>query len=163
MAKNILCVLFFVQREQSFFEFFLIDFSLGYLVQTFSPEVTKRASPKMMIAVRSVETILDIAFVKTAKSTLLRSSWKKSFLENHDVRKQFVLSSYQDGRFGTADAKRVQYGTEEPTPSLPREHSSSSPSHIFYLFPTVCLLDRYEIFLFRLMRDSFLKYIKFMT
>lgn len=136
-------------------------------MQTFSPEVTKRASPKMIIAVRSVETILDIALAETAKSTLLVVRFPvvrgRNPSENHDVRQRFVLSSYLDGRFGTADAKRVQYGTEEPTPSLPREHSSSSPSHIFYLFLAVCLLDRYEIFLFRLMRDSFLKYIKFMT
>lgn len=81
------------------------------------------------------------------------SWWGKSFLDNCDVlggkKRRFALPSDPDGRFGSADAKRVQYDTEEPTPSLPRALLFFSLSHFLSL--SRCLsADRREVSLFRL-------------
>lgn len=60
-TRYIILFKFLFHKNDLFFQPFIIWISTG------SPEVTKRASPKMIIAVRSMEIILDIdTFAKAA-------------------------------------------------------------------------------------------------
>lgn len=85
---------------------------------------------------------------------------KKSFLNSYDVK---VCVAERSGRpFSVLPMPNVSSTILRNQHPLCQEHSSSSPSHIFSLFPAVCPLIAGEVSLFSLMRDSLLEYIKFM-